>query len=179
MKIKVLSCLIAVLFLLCSCGTGSATVEDEGIPAFPEAPDKIIVGVDGGEKELAFGEEAFEKIMSGIKKRADTSTSYGALLLAAHDPETGKHISNYLRTEEVFVEFVYNEVTVQSFLMGQTGGESAPENKDVIRIFFPLTGEYHNDFFVSEDPDYNQSASLGFLSDNSDLITYVRGLFSE
>ena len=178
MKIKIFSCLIATLLLLCSCGTGDAKGETEGVPAFPVTPDKIVIGADGTEKELLPGDKAFDEVVAGIKQRAENTKDYGGMGVDAYDPVMG-HLSVELRESEVFVEYIYNEAKIQSFMMGQVGGGSALEDKEVSRIFFPLTGEYHRDMFVSGEAEYNNKTStLGVLSDNTSLITYIRDLIS-
>lgn len=178
MKIKIFSCLIALLLLLCSCGTDSVSTEVEGESSFFVSPDKIIIGANGEEKELLPGDKAFEDVLTGINARAESVEKFGAMLLAAYNYDIGKHLSAELREVEVFVEFIYNDVNMQSFMMVQSGGGSALEDKEVSRMFFALTGEYHKEFFVAKDADYKQSTTLGSLHDNTSLITYIRDLIS-
>ncbi len=144
--------------------------------AFPAEPDKIIVGSDGVEKEILPGEKAYKKIVSYVRERADKSDAFGTLLLDAYDFETREHFSYRLRESETFVEFIYDECKGQTFNMMQSGGGSADEEKEIKRIFLSLTGEEHNDIFISHDDEYKSSATLGLLTDSTELITYVNDL---
>lgn len=140
---------------------------------FPEKPDKIIAGTGGVEKEILPGDKAFDKIVSFVRERAGKSDAFGVLRLAVHDPETEKHLSYELRESETFVELIYDECKEQSFNMMQSGGGSAEEEKEIKRIFLSLTGEEHNDIFISHDDEYKSAATLGSLTDVAELITYV------
>ena len=177
MKIKLFSCLIALLLLLCSCGADSVPAEIGDESSFFESPDKIIVCAEGEPKELLPGDKAFDEVLAGINARAEGTEHFAAMLLAAYN-ENGKHLSAELREAEVCVEFIYNDVNMQSFMMMQSGGGSALEDKEVSRMFFALTGEYHKEFFVAKDADYKQSITLGNLYDNTELIAYIRNLIS-
>ncbi len=171
MKIKSLICLFMLAVLVfSSCGA------KEPDNMFPVKPDKIIVGSGGVEKEFLPGDKDFDKILSYVRERADKSEDFGELLLAAHDPASGKHLSYEFRESETFVEFIYDECKGQSFNMSTSANSSVKEEKEVKRVFFSLTGEYHDCFFYSKDDNYKSTVTLGTLTDNTELITYVREL---
>lgn len=163
----VLALLVISLF---SCGTKA------GAPYFPAVPDKIVVGVKGEEVELLPGDKAFDEVVSALRGREDKAEGFDTLLLLAEDPQTGKHMSYELRESETFVELVYDEVAPQTFHMAQAGGGVANEEIDVQRLFFSLTGEYHECIFIGKDAEYESWATLGSLPDDTDLITCVGDL---
>lgn len=170
--------LVALTAILCSCGKNqtSGYNESSSAPEFPVAPDKIIIGVKGEEAELTPEDEAFDKIMSKIRERKEKDDGFDALRLAVHDPETGEHKSRGLKKSETFVEFIYDECKPQKFNKAEPYGETSDWEIDVQRIFFSLSGEYHNCFFIGSDADYKTAATLGILADDTSLVVYVRDL---
>ena len=171
LKIKSLICLLMLAILvLTSCGA------KEPDNTFPVKPDRIIVGTGGTEKEILPGDKSFDKIVSFVRERTDKSEAFGVLLLEAYDLDTGKHMSYELRESQTFVELIYDECKGQIFNMSQSGGGSAEEEKEIKRIFLSLTGDYHDCIFIGKDDNYESSATLGLLTDNTELITYVSEL---
>lgn len=174
LKFKCVIVLLLAVLMLCACGK-----EDVGAPYFPAVPDKIVVGVKGEEIELLPGDEAFDEVMSALRERTEKSGTFDTLLLDAEDPQTGKHMSYELRESEIFVELVYDEAAPQSFPMSQAFGRVEVEEIDVQRLFFSLTGDYHECIFVGKDAEYESWATLGSLPDDTDLITYVSDLVAQ
>lgn len=162
-----------MILVLSSCGAKEA--DNTTTPDFPVDPDKILIGADGYEKEVLPESEEYNKIIALIKERVNKSEELGKMLLDAHDPDSGKHLSCELRESEVFVEFIYNECTPQKFGALRSGDEKA-EEINVHRIFFSLTRTYHDCFFIGKDADYKEAITIGPLADNTELITYVRDL---
>lgn len=174
LKFKCIIVLLLAVLMLCSCDK-----EDVGAPYFPAVPDKIVVGVKGEEVELLPGDEAFDEVMSALRERTEKSETFGTLNLAAEDPQTGKHMSYELRESETFVELVYDEAAPQSFRMSQAFGRVAVEEIDAQRLFFSLTGQYHDCIFIGKDAEYESWTTLGSLADDTDLITYVGELVAQ
>ena len=173
MKVKVLICSLIMILILSSCGARDA--DNTTTPDFPVDPDKILVGADGYEKEISPESEEYNKILALIKERANKSEELGKMLLDAHDPDSGKHLSYELRESEVFVEFIYDECKSQNFDLLQSGSVTT-EEINVNRIFFSLTRTYHDCFFIGKDAEYKDAITIGPLADNTELITYVRDL---
>lgn len=166
------------MLLFSSCRTNGDIDGSDGTPEFPKTPDKIVVGYDGQEKEILSGSDEFDRIVSGIGEREDKSGAFGTLNLLAKGLD-GLHLSYEIRERETFVEFVYTEAAPQGFKMAQAGGESEIKDIDVKKIFFPLSGSYHDIIFIGNDAEYDSYTSLGPLTDNTSLTTYVRELFKE
>lgn len=164
------TCILLLSF--CSC---NASVTESKVPAFPKTPDSMIVGSNGCEFEFLPNSEEFNKIYTYICGRVENSSSFDALRLGAYD-EDGNHMSYEMRKSETFVEFIYNEGSGQVFLMDTEGGGVTNEERTVQKVFFPLSGERHNNFFVANDSEYKKSVTLGILTDDTSLITYVREL---
>ncbi len=176
LRTKRLTCLCAAfVFVFCSCTTKGK----DAVSEFPVNPDKLIVGAEGLETELVPGNEGYSEIISLINGRIKQEDGFAVAALVNHDPETGKHLSYELRKNQTFVEFVYNECKPQSFAMSQAGGGTEAEEFSVKRIFFSLTGDYHDSFFISEDDDYKNSTTLGSLADKTELITYIQDLMAQ
>lgn len=183
-KHLIFSLLLTLLLLItCSCKSANEIKDQEEPPESSSvilcAPDKITVGANGIERELFPDDEEYTKIVSFINERVTKSGGFLVAALAAHDPETEKHLSYELRKSETFVEFVYNECKPQKLNMLQAGGSFTTEEYDIQRIFFPLTRDYHDSFFVSKDADYVNTTTLGSLVDKTELITYVRDLVAQ
>ena len=179
MRIKRIMCLcVAFVFVFCSCGTkGKDTPKTKS--EFPVNPDILILGNGGNEVEFMSDDKEYSEIISLIKERTEKSDGFAVASLDAYDFESGEHMSRELRKNETFVEFVYNECKPQSFAMSKAGGGIEVEEFDVRRIFFSLTRDYHDCFFIGEDDDYKNSTTLGPLVDNTTLITYVRDLVAQ
>lgn len=173
--------LVALTAILCSCGKNQTSGDNEpsSAPEFPVAPDKIIIGVKGEESELTPEDEAFDKIMSKIRERKEKDDRFDAMLLDAYDPYTGEHLSRELKKSETFVEFIYNECRSQKFNKVEPYGEKSDWEIDVQRIFFSLSGEYHDCFFIGSDADYKTATTLGMLADDTSLVVYVRDLVEQ
>lgn len=161
---------MVAVFVLSSCGAKKPDNK------FPAKPDKIIVGSGGAEKEIMPGDKAFDEIVSFVSERANKSEAFGTLRLAVHDSETDKHLSYELRKSETFVELIYDECRGQILNMSQSGGGSADEEVEIKRIFLSLTGQYHDCIFIGKDDEYTGDYTLGFLTDSTELITYVNEL---
>ena len=176
MKAKFLAFLLVIsIFVLSSCGTDDIT--GQSVANFPLDPDKIIVGTNGAEKEYLPDDMEYNEIISLINERFIKSERFDRAALDAYDPDSGMHLSFDLRDRETFVEFVYNECTVQRLNMLQSGGSITTEEINVSRVFFSLTRDYHDCFFIGKDANYDTSETLGILADNTTLITYVNNLF--
>lgn len=173
MKIRFTALFAALLMLLCSCG------EESGTPAFPAEPDMIVAGVEGDWVELRPGDEEYEKIFSAIVGRVEKSDYFGTLKLIVHDIETGEHVSEELRAKETFVEFIYDEPAPQSFLMAKAGRTYETKEITVQRIFFSLRGKDHDCIFIGKDAEYKSATTLGYLEDDTSLITFVREMLDQ
>ncbi len=177
---SLLICVLVLLMMLFnSCGTKGTKEPTTDLHRFPVVPDSIIVGVKGDTIELLPESEAFNKIVSSINERANKSDNFGVLMLATRNPESGEHLSYELRQSETFVEFIYNECKPQSFNMIQSGGGTKTEEMELQRLFFALSGQYHNCIFIGEDEEYKKGTTIGSLVDKTDLITYVRDLVAQ
>lgn len=177
LTIKRLCCLAAILiFVLCSCGETS-TGEDTA--TFPTPPDKITVGADGVERVILPSDEEYSLIVSKMEELIKDVDSLDYLLSVDRDPDTGEHISVELRKTEVFVEYVYDEVTVQKIKMMEAGGGTSFEDKEIGKIFFPLTREHHGSILISSDTEYKNTATLGSIADDTSLIKAVREMTSD
>lgn len=185
LRIKRLMCLCVVfVFVFCSCGTngkdGRNTESEFSVNSeFPVNPDILILGNGGIEMEFELNDKEYSEIISLVKERIKKSDGFAVASLDAYDFESGKHLSHELRKNETFVEFVYNECKPQSFAMSQAGGGIEAEEFNVQRIFFSLTRDYHDCFFIGADDDYVNSTTLGVLVDKTELITYVRDLVAQ
>lgn len=157
--------------LFCSCEK-----TDESKTDFPITPDRIIIGADGVELELLPDSKKFDKVYSGICGRVEESDGFLTASLYAYDPITKKHLSEDVRENEVFVEFVYNESSTQTYSKAEPYGETSTKEITVQKLFFPLSGEYKELFFISKDAEYKEAATPGFLPDDTSLATYVREL---
>lgn len=169
--------LIFVLLVISSCkadGDGGADVD-----AFPALPDKIVIGSNGVETELFCDDEGYDKIMSYIAERVDESDGFTVALLIDHDLESGEHLSCELRESETFVELVYDECQTQNVPMNRSRGVIEAEEYSIKRIFFPLTREHHDSFFIGRDDAYKNSVTLGAIVDKTELVSYVSDLVAQ
>ncbi len=177
LRIKHLLCLLIVgVLVLSSCG--EKAVDSVTASQFPASPDKIVVGVNGDEKELVPDDKACDDIVAQINERISKSGGFSQAALDTLDHDSGKHLSFELRDSEAFVEYIYNEGAPQMIDMLQPGGVVVAEEINVHRVFFSLTRDYHDCFFVGEDSDYVKSATFGPLVDNTALITYINDLIA-
>lgn len=175
---KLLLCMFAVsIVLLSSCGSNETDTINTS--EFPVDPDKIIVGTVGSEKEILRDDKEYNEILSQVKERIKDSEALDAARLDDHDPETNEHLSFEIRENEVFIEFVYNESKVQKFEMLESGGKTVAKEINVHRIFFPLTGNYHDCFFIGKDAGYKETITLGKLAEKAELVTYISNLVAE
>ena len=175
MKINRIIFLVLILIIpliFCSCNA-EETVDAK---VFPATPDKIVIGQDGVERELLPGSTEFDNIISALSERVEDSGRIDNVLLDAFDRESGEHMSFSLRKSETFIELIYNESNPQSFTMFGEGGATVFKKLELTRAFFPLTNTEHDMFFISTDAEYKDSATIGFLVDDTSLITTVRDL---
>ena len=177
MKNRFLLFIVISVIVLSSCGSTENDISNTS--DFPINPDKIIIGADGQQKEILPQDKAYSEIVSLITERIKKSDKLDSASLDDHDTDSGKHLSFELQKNETYVEFVYNECVLQKFDMLQNGGTVTAKAINVQCVFFSLTGEYHNCFFVGKDADYEDSITIGPLADNTTLITYIKEMLEK
>ncbi len=156
--------------------------EDYKTKELPTEPDRIVVGCRGVETELMPGSEAFNLVFCSTINRIRYNITYNknkridTLKLAAYDAETNEHLSVGLKKSETYVEFIYDEVSTQWYMAESKDGLCDKEI-EVQRLFFPLSGQYHDCVFVGLDAEYKISAALGQIEDDGDLTDFVQGFF--
>lgn len=184
LKVKIFAMLLAALLMLFSCGSGGSTggadtqtsdsagAEKKAEESFPAPPDRIVVGVGSVEKEFLPSDEVYANVLDAIGGRVKKSDGFDYYLLA----NPAGHVSR-LRQSETFVEFVYGEGRTLNVPFALGYGEIEYKKINAGRVFFPLTGEYHSMFFTGDDAKYSGGASLGSLTADTTLISYVNTLF--
>lgn len=173
MKMKRLLVLfVIVLLFLCSCG------EKVGGPYFPAVPDKIVIGISGVESTVVPGDEEFDEIVVRIRDLVEKSGGLDTALLAAADPDSGKHLSYEVREREIFVEFIYNEPAEQSVTMIEANRKTSVKVMNIQRVFFPLSGQYKDCIFIGADAEYKSHTTIGPLVSKESLASYVAGLLA-
>lgn len=118
MKIKRILCraalATAIAVILCACGTDNTSHSgevSEQTSDFPAAPDKIVIGIYGEEKELLPGDEKFGEVLYGIKARISSGSRLSVMTLAPEAYDVGE-----LREVNIYVEYIYNEAAEQTIL---------------------------------------------------------------
>ncbi len=162
---------ISLLFL-CSCG------EKVGGPYFPAVPDKIVIGISGVESTLVPGDEAFDEIVSRLRKLVENSSGGDTVRLGAIDPETGKHMSYEMRKSEIFVELIYNEPGEQTFVVTEGYGKTSNKASTVSRVFIPFSGDYKDLIFIGHDAEYKEWFTFGTFDGGESFASYVAGLLA-
>lgn len=151
---------------------------EEKLEMFPKPPDKIIVGHNGKSAEISPDDDSYTNIINGINKRFEQSNVFDYLLLYSFEFNEEKnqeeHLAIYLRNDETFIEYIYDNPTDQYLTMWEDTKKDLKPLKPK-KIFFPLTGDLHDCFFWSESDDY-QSAPLCRLTDNTELISLINSI---
>lgn len=143
---------------------------------FPPSPDRIDVGVGGEKKELFPDSKEYTDVLEAIRGRVRKSSGFDYYLT----PPQGSNAvgrAPTLRNSETFAEFIYDEPRPIDIPIGIGYGEIKYEPTQAQRLFFPLTGEYHGEFFVGKDASYSSGGILGTLTDDTSLIKYIINLF--
>ena len=175
MKIKRILCRAAlatvIAVILCACGTDNTSHSgevNEQTSDFPAAPDKIVIGGYGEEKELLPGDEEFGEVLYGIKARISSGSRLSVMTLAPEAYDVGE-----LREDNIYVEYIYNEAAEQSYPTYGEGGSYITEIISPKRVFFSLTGEFHQDVILGADDEYTEKSAIGRISDSTELIRYI------
>ena len=171
-KVSFILSFILITVLLLSCG------EKIGGPYFPAVPDKIVIGISGVESTVVPGDEAFDEIVSRVRKLVEMSGGLDTAKLYAEDPETGKHLSYDVRESEIFVEFIYNAPAEQTFIMNEGYGKTYKKAIDVARVFIPLGGNDKDLVFIGCDAKYENHTTLGELDSGESFASYIAGLLA-
>lgn len=163
---------VLIITLLLSCG------EKVGGPYFPAVPDKIVIGISGVESTVVPGDEAFDEIVSRVRKLVEMSGGLDTAKLYAEDPETGKHLSYEVRESEIFVEFIYNEPGEQTVIMREANRKTSVKVMNIQRVFFPLSGQYKDDIFIGADAEYKSHTTIGAIDVGESFASYIAGLLA-
>lgn len=139
-------------------------------------PDQIIVGADGKSVTLSKSSDDYIKIAKMINSRFSKSTVGEIDAGYSRVYEDGKIVlkdTDYFRTNEVYVEYIYDTTHSVSF---ETLDPSSCT--DFTRIIFPVTGSANSNFIVASEENYSNNLDTthhyATLIANTDIIAEIQ-----